>query len=112
MRKALQRIVHEVSFYVSYFKGAVDLMREQSAIDIRMRIRADGGADPPIRSVCSRNCSTASRIRILGCIANRDIVLHAYGGGIKRITENHCAYDSLHSVCALCYFRHTKLITL
>ena len=25
-------------------------------------------------------------------------MLHAYGGGIKRITETHCAYDSLHYV--------------
>ena len=31
-------------------------------------------------------------------VANRDIVLHAYSGGIKRITETHCAYDSLHYV--------------
>ena len=98
--KALQQMLHEVSPYVSYFKHAVDLMREQGGIDIRMVIRADGGPDPR-----RYNLPTAPEISVLlpgsgysEAVANRDIVLHAYGGGIKRITETHCAYDSLHYV--------------
>ena len=31
-------------------------------------------------------------------VATRDIVLHARTGGLKRITETNCAYDSLHLV--------------
>ena len=31
-------------------------------------------------------------------VATRDIVLHARTGGLKRITETNCAYDSLHYV--------------
>ena len=39
-------MLHEVSSYISYLKHAVDLMREQGRIDIRMVILADGGPDP------------------------------------------------------------------
>ena len=98
--RALQQMLHEVSPYVSYFKHAVDLMKEQGGIDIRMVIRADGGPDPR-----RYNLPTAPEIAVLlpgsgysDVVANRDIVLHAYGGGIKRITETHCANDSLHYV--------------
>ena len=87
--KGLQQMLHEVSPYVSYFKHAVDLMRVQGGIDIRMVFRADGGPDP------SRyNLRTAPEIavRLPGSgysedVAKRDIVLHAYGGCSKRITE-------------------------
>ena len=44
--KALQRRLHEVNPYASYFKHAVDLMKEQGGIDIKKVIRADGGPDP------------------------------------------------------------------
>ena len=43
--KALQQMLHEVNPYVSYFNHAVDLMKEQGGIDIRMVIRANGGPD-------------------------------------------------------------------
>ena len=98
--KGLQQMLHEVNPYVSYFKHAVDLMKEQGGIDIRMFIRADGGPD-------AHRCNllTSPEIAVLlpgsgcsGVVANRDIVLHAYGGGIKRITETHCAYYSPHYV--------------
>ena len=86
--KALQQMLHEVNPYVSYFKHAVDLMKEQGGIDIRIVIRADGGPDPR-----RYNLPTAPEIAVLlpgsgysDVVANRDIVLHAYGGGIKRIT--------------------------
>ena len=75
-------------------------MREQGGFDIRMVIRADGGPDPR-----RYNLPTATEIAVLlpgsgysEAVANRDIVLHAYCGGIQRITETHCAYDSLHYV--------------
>ena len=44
--KVLQQMLHEVNPYVSYFKHAVDQMKEQGGIDIRMVIRADGGQIP------------------------------------------------------------------
>ena len=66
----------------------------------RMIIRADGGQDPR-----RYNLPTAPKIALLlpdseysDVVADIDIVLHAYGGGIQRITETHCAYDSLHNV--------------
>ena len=31
-------------------------------------------------------------------VANRNIVLHAHSGSLRRITETHCTYDSLHYV--------------
>ena len=31
-------------------------------------------------------------------VASRGIVLHEHTGGLQRITESHCAYDSLHYV--------------
>ena len=75
-------------------------MKEQGGIDTRMVIRADGGPDPR-----RYNLHTAPEISVLlhgsgysDVVANRDIMLHTYGGGIKRITETHCAYDSLHYV--------------
>ena len=65
-----------------------------------MVILADSVTDPR-----RYNVPTAPEIAVLlpssghlDAIANRDIVLHAYGGGIKRITETHCAYYSLHYV--------------
>ena len=39
-------MLHDVNPYVSYFKHAVDLVKEQGGIDIRVVIRADGGPDP------------------------------------------------------------------
>ena len=85
---------------VSYFIHAVDLMKEQGGIDIRMVIRADGAPDPR-----RYNLPTAPEIAVLlpgsgysDVVANRDIVLHAYGGSIKNITGTHCAIDSLHYV--------------
>ena len=93
-------MLHEVNPYVSYYKHAVDLMKEQGGIDIRMVIRADGGPDPRRYKL-----PTAPEIAVLlpgsgysDVVANRDIVLHAYGGSIKRITETHCANDSLYYV--------------
>ena len=62
-----------------------------------MVIRADGGPDPRRYKL-----HTAPEFAVLlsgsgyfDVVANRDIVLHAYGGGIKRITETHCMYESL-----------------
>ena len=96
----MQQILHEVNPYVSYFKHAIDLMKEQGGIDIRMVIQADGGLD-----LRRYNLPTAPEIVVLlpgsgysGVVANRDIVLYTFGGGIKRVTETHCAYDSLHYV--------------
>ena len=43
--KLPEQMLHEVSPYASYFKHAVDLMREQGGIDVRMIIRADGRQD-------------------------------------------------------------------
>ena len=93
-------MLREVSPYDSYFKHTVDLMRQQGGIDIKMVIRTDGSPDPRRYDV-----STAPEISVLlpgsgplDPIANRDIVLHAYGGDIKRITETHCAYDFLYYV--------------
>ena len=93
-------MLHEVSPYASYFKHAVDLMREQGGIDVSMIIQADGCQDSR-----QYNLPTAPEIPVLlpgsgysDVVANRDIVLHASGGGIKRITETHCAYDSLQYV--------------
>ena len=57
-----------------------------------MVIRADGGPDPR-----RYNVSTVSGSGHSDAIA-RDIVLHAHGGGIKRITETHRTYDFLHYV--------------
>ena len=75
-------------------------MRVQGGVDIRMIIRADGWPDPR-----RYNAPSAHETAVLlpgGAysegVANRDIVLHAHSGGLKRITETHCAYDSLHYV--------------
>ena len=98
--KALQQMLHEVNPYVSHFKLAVDLMRAQGGVDIRMIIRAYGCPDPR-----RYNAPSAPEIAVLlpgggysEGVANRDIVLHAHSRGLKRITETHCAYDSLHYV--------------
>ena len=98
--KALQQMLHEINPYVSHFIHAVDLMRAQGGVDIRMIIRADGCPDPR-----RYNAPSAPEIAVLlpgggysEGVANRDIVLHAHTGGLKRITETHCAYDSLHYV--------------
>ena len=37
-------------------------------------------------------------------VANRDIVLHNHSGSHKRITETHCAYDSLYYVLILRHY--------
>ena len=96
-RKALQQMLHEANPYVSYFKHAADLMIEQGELIsgwsselMVTQITAD------TTSYFSRNCSTASRFRILRCSSEQCHRAVAYGGGIKRITETHCAYDSLH----------------
>ena len=84
-------MLHGVNPYDSYFKHSVDPMKEQCRIDIRMIIQADGGPDPR-----RYNLLTAPEIAVLlpgsgysDVVANRDIVLHPYGGGIRRITETH-----------------------
>ena len=98
--RALQQMLHEVNPYVSHFKHAVDRMRVQGGVDIRMIIRADGCPDPR-----RYNAPSAPEIAVLlpgggysDGVANRDIVLHAHSGSLRRITETHCAYDSLHYV--------------
>ena len=65
-----------------------------------MTIRADGAPDPR-----RYNAPTAPEIAVImpgdgytEGVATRDIVLHARTGGLKRITETNCAYDSLHYV--------------
>ena len=97
---ALQRMLHEVNPYVKYFKHAMNLMRTSGGLDVRMRIRADGCPDPRRYAA-----PTAPEIAVLLLgdgqsegVVNRDIVLYAHTGGLKRITEAHCAYDPLHYV--------------
>ena len=46
LQKALQQILHEVNPYVSHFKHAVDRMRAQGGLDIRMIITTDCCPDP------------------------------------------------------------------
>ena len=75
-------------------------MRAQGGTDVRMIIRADGVPDPRLY-----NASTAPELAVImpgdgysEGVASRDIVLHARTGGLQRITECNCAYDSLHYV--------------
>ena len=75
-------------------------MRAQGGTDVRMIIRADGAPDPR-----RYNAPTAPEVAIImpgdgysEGVASRDIVLHARTGGLQRITECNCAYDSLHYV--------------
>ena len=98
--RELQDMLHEVNPYVSYLRQGIETMKEQGASDIRMIIRADGGPDPR-----RYNAPTAPEIAIImpgdgytEGVATRDIVLHARTGGLQRITECNCAYDSLHYV--------------
>ena len=77
-------MLHEVNPYVSHFKHAVDLMRAQGGVDIRMIIRADGCPDPR-----RYNAPSVPKIAVLlpgggysEGVANRDIVPHS--GGLKR----------------------------
>ena len=86
--RALQQMLHEVNPYVSHFKHAVDRMRAQGGVDIRMIIRADGCPDPR-----RYNAPSAPEIAVLlpgggysEGVANRDIVLHAHSGSLRRIT--------------------------
>ena len=65
-----------------------------------MIIRADGCPDPR-----RYNAPSVPEIAVLlpgggysEGVGNRDIVLHAHSGSLKRITETHCASDSLHYV--------------
>ena len=65
-----------------------------------MIIRADGVPDPR-----RYNAPTAPEVAVImpgdgysEGVASRDIVLHARTGGLQRITECNCAYDSLHYV--------------
>ena len=93
-------MLHEVNPYVSHLKHAVDRMRAQGVVDIRMIIRADGCPDPR-----RYNAPSLPEIAVLlpggghsEGVTNRDIVLHAHSGSLKRITETHYAYDSLQYV--------------
>ena len=65
-----------------------------------MIIRVDGVPDPR-----RYNAPTAPEVAVImpgdgysEGVASRDIVLHARTGGLQRITEGNCAYDSLHYV--------------
>ena len=98
--RGLQDMLHEVNPYVSYLRQGIDMMREQGASDVRMTIRADSGPDHR-----RYNAPTAPEIAVImpgdgysEGVATRDIVLHARTGGLQRITECNCAYDSLHYV--------------
>ena len=94
------RTLHEVNPYVSYIRQVVDMMRDKGGVDARKIIRVDGAPDPRCY-----NATTAPEIAVImpgngytEGVATRDIVLHARTGGLKRITETNCAYDSLHCV--------------
>ena len=98
--RQLQNLLHEVNLYVSYFRQGVDMMRDKREVDVRTTIRADGVPDPR-----RYNAPTAPEITVImpgdgytEGVATRDIVLHVHTGGLKRITETNCAYDSLHYV--------------
>ena len=98
--RGLQALMHEVKPYVRYFKHGIELMRAQGGTDVRMIIRADGVPDPR-----RYNAPTAPEVAVImpgdgysEGVASRDIVLHARTGGLQRITECNCAYDSLHYV--------------
>ena len=98
--RGLQALMHEVNPYVQYFRHGIELMRAQGGTDVRMIIRADGVPDPR-----RYNAPTAPEVAVImpgdgysEGVASRDIVLHAGTGGLQRITECNCAYDSLHYV--------------
>ena len=78
----------------------MQLILATGGIEVRMIIKADGCPDPRRYSA-----PTAPEIAVLLLgdvysegVMNRDIVLHAHSGDLKRITETHCSYDSLHYV--------------
>ena len=88
--KALQQMLHEVNPYVSHINHAVDRMRAQGGVDIRLIIRADGCPDPR-----RYNAPSVPEIAVLlpgggysEGVANRDIVLHAHSGSLRRITKH------------------------
>ena len=98
--RGLQDMLHEVNPYVFYFRQGNETMKEQGASDVRIIIRADGGPDHRCY-----NAPMAPKIAVIMPgevyteeVATRDIVLHARTGGLRRITECNCSYDSLHYV--------------
>ena len=98
--RGLQVMLHEVNPYVTFFKQGVELMKNIGDNNVRMIIRADGTPDPR-----RYNAPSAPEIAVIipgdgysEGVASRDIVLHEHTGGLQRITESHCAYDSLHYV--------------
>ena len=96
----LQNMLHEVNPHVGNFEHAMQLIRATGVLEVRMIIKADACPDPRRYSA-----PTASEIAVLlpgdgysEGVMHRDIVLHAHSGDLKRITETHCSYDSLHYV--------------
>ena len=98
--RLLQDMLHEENPYVTYFRHGIEMMRDQRGSDIRITTRADGAPDPR-----RYNTPTAPEITVnipgdgySEGLANRDIVLYARTGSLKRITETKCAYDPLNYI--------------
>ena len=98
--RGLQVMLHEVNPYVTFLKQGVDLMKSIGDNNVRMIIRSDGTPDPR-----RYNAPSAPEIAVIipgdgytEGVSSRDIVLHEHTGCLQRITESHCAYDSLHFV--------------
>jgi hypothetical protein len=96
----LQQILHNINPYVNQFRQAGNLLKNNPSLDLKLVITNNRTKDP--RRYNTPNASEVAAIMIGNGQEiehqNQDIVLQPHEGGIKRISEIHCAYTLFHYV--------------
>jgi hypothetical protein len=100
----LQAVLNDTHPYVPLYKQAFQIMREKPPEEhqnVTIRLRADRSQDLRVYNLPTANDEVAAIIPGDGsreCSDARDIVVRLQGGGLRRISQLHPSYATLHYV--------------